>query len=254
MNTFDDKTPAYLRTTTTQGFKEPVSERLLKKKSAKLVFSVRLYPEWVAGAYGILKDRYPSLVINSASELLSTVLQDYINLEFSRISGVLPPTGASLDFLRSQGFVTSQSERQFKQLGVAQNRLQEFESQPLEAMSLEDQFHLMQELDPTKAEEWLQEETQKAFKKVFEIPPAAEKDPAWLRERPQETIVTDNKQLPATAEGGTKPPAVQTPDTPVPVVNQVPVVKQDKLGLYGDNRLAGILPDGDEDDGQNADD
>lgn len=244
MNNFDDKTPAYLRTTTTPAFKEPVPERLLQKKSAKLVFSVRLYPEWVAGVYGILKDRYPTLGINSASELLSTVLQDYINLEFSRISGMLPPTGASLDFLRSQGFVTSQSERQFKQLGLAQHKLAEYETQPVENMSFEDRYHLLQETDPEQAEVFFKEAMDASFKKAFETPPAEEKDTAWKPSNKHEEVITDNRKQ-AIAEGQTSPPVEFAEGvTGSPVTPPLPVMKEDKLGLYGDNRLAGILPDG----------
>jgi len=177
-------------------FNPPVPEASLKQHSAKLIFSTRLFPEWMTAAYGVLHQRFPGLPVTSASELLALVLQDYISQNFSEIGNTLPTTQQALDFLLQNQFVNPDSKRQFEHLKKASYRAESYKAQLSENATDKELYEFYKTRDPQKAEEILQEMVT-AVERGLKEAPAQEmslRERLGLPKEPEdEEVVTDNR-------------------------------------------------------------
>lgn len=129
----------------------PTPENVLDLHSAKLVFSTRMYPEWMAAAFGVLKKRFPDLHISSASEIFQYSIQLLIKDNFDLIGGVLPPTEDSLDFLIENSFIKASSRRQFQRISKVSQTASRYEEQMTQTTSLKDRIAYWKLRDPEKA-------------------------------------------------------------------------------------------------------
>lgn len=173
-------------------FEPPENENSLRQHSEKLVFSSRLFPEWIVAAYGIFRKKYPGTPIESASKLLQYIVQDYINMGFTSIGSRLPPTEDSIDFLIRQGYVNADSRSQFTKLSKASAKSVKFEEQAMSTDNLATQYKYWKDRDPEKAEAILNEMTQQVARDLSEKPQVDEKQTFTKDESP---IDSDHKGM-----------------------------------------------------------
>lgn len=215
--------PEYLRSAKDNSFKPRVSEKSLSMHSAKLVFSTRLFPEWVAASYGVLRSRYPSLYPSSASELIQLVMQDYIDNALDEIGGHYPTTEQSLQFLVEQGFVNADSNRQFQRMTKVNANLENHHHKMESATSDGEKFKYLRDRDPEKAEELLEDFIERGLKDLEENPidnEPQETDWEALREasknekvwKGHENRLPEDPPKPAKPESKTEPSAEPTPE------------------------------------------
>lgn len=193
-NNHPQKPHSYLSSTNSDlEFTPPVPEARLSLTSSKLVFSTRLYPEWMAGLYGVLKRRYPSLGITSASEMIQLAVQLLLKDNFQLIDNMLPPTLESMEFLLRQGFLNPNSERQFKKIAKAHHLAQDYEQKvTMKTAGVAEKIRYWEMRDPEKAKEIRETEAAKATELFIKQWDARSGDSETPVSETPETIVTDN--------------------------------------------------------------
>lgn len=172
-------------------FTPPEPEFRLKQFSEKLVFSTRMYPDWVTAALAIFKKKYPDSPIDNSSKLLQLIIQDYIKQNYQLIGENLPPTDEAINILIRKGFVNPDSKSQFRKLSKANQKSTEYEAEALSSGSLKQQYEYYKNRDPEKAEEIMQRMQEEL---LADLEQDEEEDSSEQQDSPkEETPVNENR-------------------------------------------------------------
>jgi len=139
--------------TDNNAFQAPEPEYRLNQQSEKLVFSTRLFPEWVTAAFAIFKKKYSDTPIDTSSKMLQLIIQDYIKQNYQLVGERLPATEEAIDLLIKGGLVNPDSKSQFRKLSKASQKATEYEAEALGSDSLKKKYEYWKSRDPEKAEE-----------------------------------------------------------------------------------------------------
>lgn len=196
--------PSYLETDS-QKFQPPVPEQSLLQHSEKLVASTRMFPEWLAAAYGILRQKYPTENISTLSQLLQLITQDYIKQNYGMIDNSLPPTEHSVDFLIRNGFINPDSRTQFKRISRASDKSVKYEEQMMSSTEPRDQYLYWKDRDPEKAEAILEQMTADAVDYLFREDTDSEPEQPDSKNQPEDNSpVIEPKGFDSMLEQATK--------------------------------------------------
>ncbi len=164
-------------------FQPPKRESQLQQHSEKLVFSTRLFPEWLAAALGIFKQKYNQEPLPSASKAIQLIVQDYILDNYNRIDNSLPPTEPSMEFLIKQGFVNPDNKVQFRKMSKASHQAEKYQEQMMSSDNLRDQYVYWKDRDPEKANEIMQQMADQVVADMDRKPDSQK--PSWKEKREQ---------------------------------------------------------------------
>lgn len=138
----------------------PISELEQQDKSSKLALSSRCYPEYLLAAYAHLTETHAGLDIDSISNLVYTIICQYINDNREEI-GELPDPETAIEFLISRGWTSADNAENFKRIAQIQDKQQRLQERVDSGKATDkERYTYWKHRDPEKAEAILERMTQ----------------------------------------------------------------------------------------------